>query len=90
MACGVCSQGLMMDGGSVKGKGKKVAAKPQKVAPKPKKAADKPKKEAKVDGRKLEARTVDELRERAAKLDIKGRANLKKAQLVSAIRQKNK
>lgn len=35
----------------------------------------------------LEARTVDELRNRARQLDIKGRSSMKKAELISAIRK---
>ena len=36
----------------------------------------------------LEDRTVDELRNRAAELDIKGRSSMKKGELVSAIRDR--
>ncbi len=35
---------------------------------------------------RLEGRTVDELRNRAAELDIKGRSKMKKAELLAAIR----
>ncbi|SMP64423.1 Rho termination factor, N-terminal domain [Neorhodopirellula lusitana] len=37
----------------------------------------------------LEDRTVNELRNRAAELDIAGRSKMKKAELVEAIRQSN-
>ncbi len=37
----------------------------------------------------LEDRTVEELRNRAADLHIKGRTRMKKAQLIQAIRQAN-
>ncbi|WP_404307074.1 Rho termination factor N-terminal domain-containing protein [Neorhodopirellula lusitana] len=37
----------------------------------------------------LEDRTVDELRNRAAELNIAGRSKMKKAELVEAIRQSN-
>jgi hypothetical protein len=36
----------------------------------------------------LEDRTVDELRNQAAKMNIKGRSKMKKSELVSAIRNK--
>lgn len=48
---------------------------PQKAAPKP-------------VGR-LEKKTVEDLRKRAANLNINGRSDMKKAQLVKAIRAKN-
>lgn len=37
----------------------------------------------------LEDRTVDELRNRAAELDIEGRSSMKKDELISAIRSNN-
>lgn len=37
----------------------------------------------------LEARTVDELRNRAAELDVPGRSRMRKAELVAAIRDRN-
>lgn len=39
--------------------------------------------------RSLEDRTVDELRNRAAQLDIEGRSGMTKKELVSAIRDRN-
>lgn len=39
--------------------------------------------------RGLEARSVDELRNRASELDIDGRSKMNKSELVDAIREKN-
>lgn len=47
-----------------------------------------PPKAAKPAGR-LEKKTVDELKKRASSLNIPGRSEMKKAQLVKAIRAKN-
>lgn len=38
---------------------------------------------------RLESRTVDELRNRAAELDIEGRSSMSKSELVEAIRKAN-
>ena len=37
----------------------------------------------------LDERTVDELRNRAAELDVSGRSDMTKAELIEAIREKN-
>lgn len=67
--------------------GKKVVKK--KAVAEKKKPADK-KKKTSGKGSKLEQRTIDDLVKRAKDLKIKGRHDMKKGELVKAIRGKNK
>jgi hypothetical protein len=49
-----------------------------------------PKQNRKFDGRTYEERSIDELRERAAELQIQGRSAMNKDQLIAALRQHSK
>ena len=49
--------------------------------------AEAPKQDRRPDGRTYEERSVEELRERAAELEIEGRSTMNKAQLVRALRR---
>ncbi len=61
------------------------AAKPE--AEKPKAHDPNGKQEAKVDRRPFEERSVEELRDRARELEIEGRSNMSKDELVAALRK---
>ena len=61
------------------------AAKPEAEKPKDRKPDGK--QEPKVDRRPFEDRSVEELRDRARELDIEGRSQMSKDELVAALRK---
>jgi Rho termination factor, N-terminal domain len=52
--------------------------------------AESPKQNRKFDGRTYEERSIDELRERAAELQIEGRSSMNKDELIAALRNHRK
>jgi Rho termination factor-like protein len=52
--------------------------------------AESPRQNRKFDGRTYEERSIDELRERAAELQIEGRSSMNKDQLIAALRDHRK
>jgi Rho termination factor, N-terminal domain len=52
--------------------------------------AESPKQNRKFDGRTYEERSIDELRERAAELQVEGRSSMNKDELIAALRNHRK
>jgi hypothetical protein len=52
--------------------------------------AESPQQNRKFDGRTYEERTLEELRERAAELQLEGRSTMSKDELIAALRQHSK
>jgi hypothetical protein len=52
--------------------------------------AEAPKQDRRPDGRTYEERSVEELRERAAELEIEGRSAMNKEELIAALRDRRK